>query len=118
MADTEKAMRENQAFVDGEYEVSKDPEKNRMEGGVIWLIDDDHELHLEAHVTLLKSEEAAKWDQERWDALIAHIEKHREFYLNAMAAAMAPAAQPPGQVPLPGLTAEGNEPMLETGGLE
>lgn len=104
MADTEKAMRENQAFMDDTYE------KTREEGGVNWLKDDDHEVHLEIHVVLLKSEEAAKWEEKRWQAIQDHIEQHREFYL----AALQPAATPPGEVPLPGpLTIEGNEPMIE-----
>jgi hypothetical protein len=107
MADTEKAMRENQAYMDGTYA------KERKDGGVNLLLDDDHEIHLEIHVVLQKSEEAAKWDDDRWDALFAHINDHRDKYLAAIAA-MQPTATPPGQVPLPGpVTAEGNEPMIE-----
>ena len=112
IADIEKATRENQAFMDNKYEVSEDAEKNRRGGGVMWLIDDDHEIHLEAHVTLAKSEEAAKWEQKRWEAFFAHIEKHRIAYLSAQQAGAAPETA--GQVPLPGpRTVEGGEPMIE-----
>uniref|UniRef100_A0A6M3IYX9 Portal protein n=1 Tax=viral metagenome TaxID=1070528 RepID=A0A6M3IYX9_9ZZZZ len=115
MADIEKAMRENQAFIDNKYVFDGDIHENRMKGGVIWLIDDDHELHIETHVTLLKSEEAAKWEQERWDALVEHINKHREFYMKALAATQgAGMTELPGSPAAPGpATVEGSEPMIE-----
>lgn len=108
MADIEKAMRENQAFMDDTYA------KERKEGGVQWLIDDDHEIHLEAHVTLLKSEEVAKWEDKRYDDLVKHIEVHRQYYL--LAQKPAPTGLGPGQVPPAGpATVEGGEPMIEAG---
>ena len=112
-ADIEKAMRENQAFVNKAYD------KPRKEGGVLWLIDDDHEVHIEAHVTLLKSEEAAAWDDKDFEALIEHINQHREFYLMAQAAS-AQTAMPGEQTPMAGpQTVEGGEPMIENAaGLE
>jgi len=106
-------MRENQAFVNKAYD------KPRKEGGVLWLIDDDHEVHIEAHVTLLKSEEAAAWDDKDFEALIEHINQHREFYLMAQAAS-AQTAMPGEQPPMAGAqTVEGGEPMIENAaGLE
>jgi hypothetical protein len=70
LADYDRALRENQAFVDGTYA------KDKKDGGVKIYIHDDHGLHMEIHTDLMKSEEAARWDQETWDAMDKHITEH------------------------------------------
>ena len=70
MADTEKAVRENQAFIDGTYG------KKREEGGVSFFIHDDHHLHMDFHTTLVKTEEAMKWTEETMTAMLMHIQMH------------------------------------------
>lgn len=122
--DVDKALRENQSFIDGKYLIDeKDIDRNRKEGGVIWLYDDDHEIHMEMHTALLKSEEAMNFDKETWQALINHIEQHRQAIIAKEHGAqpeLMPAEAVPGQAPMPtGATmptetpAAGSEPMIE-----
>lgn len=119
MADTERAMRENQAFIDG-------TDNKKKEGGGVWVfMHDDHELHLDMHTNLAKSEEAAKLSKERWARLESHINEHFAWHL-ALKRGVAGAAAAPGGarrgVPgtqgiqpggTPGRPTEGAEPMIE-----
>ena len=70
IADETRAQRENQAFVSGDYN------KKREDGGVVIYIHDNHELHLDYHTNLAKSEEATRWPKDKWDALQKHIMEH------------------------------------------
>lgn len=91
VADDEKAIRENQAFKDGNYD------KKRQEGGVSVNWNDDHELHLDRHTDLLKSEEVQKWDDELYQALEMHVFEHFIFY-QKLAMAMAGQMGSPQQM--------------------
>jgi len=70
MADYEKAMRENQAFIDGKWD------KSVKDGGVRIYIHDDHALHLDEHTSLIKSEEATQWKEATFNGLDEHINDH------------------------------------------
>lgn len=111
MADTERALRENQSFIDDTYE------KNREEGGVAVYWNDDHELHLDYHTNFIKSEEAQRWKDEKWRVFDLHIYEHfrwLSFVRKAMAAQMAPPATRPKQPPgMGGYSTETGEPMME-----
>jgi hypothetical protein len=93
IADESRAQRENQAFIIGDH--GKDKEK----GGVFIYEHDNHELHLDYHTNLAKTEEAQRWEKARWDALQQHIMEHFKLLmmLRQMMAQTAPA--PGGQVP-------------------
>lgn len=88
IADTEKAMRENQSFMDGTQR------SERGQGGVWLYIHDDHALHMEFHTNLMKSEEAQTWDDARLDDLDFHINQHFMILQTVMA-----ASQQGGQLP-------------------
>lgn len=75
LADTEKALRENQAFIDDIYE------KPREEGGVFFYIHDDDLVHLEHHTNLAKSEDVQKWPEKKYSALDEHIMKHLQKWV-------------------------------------
>ncbi len=70
VVDVEKAIRENQSFIDGNNEKAWD------QGGVWFYGHDDHSTHLDFHTNLIKSEEASKWPKERLVALDQHIMMH------------------------------------------
>jgi len=111
MADTERALRENQSFIDDAYM------KERKEGGVATYWNDDHELHLDYHTNFIKSEEAQRWDNEKWKAFDLHIYEHFRwlmFVRKVMAAQMAPPATRPARAPGMGAPPAGpEEPMIE-----
>jgi len=111
MADTERALRENQSFIDDTYE------KKREEGGVVVYWNDDHELHLDYHTNFIKSEEAQRWKDEKWKKFDLHIYEHfrwLSFVRKAMAAQMAPPATRPAKGPGMGTPPAGpEEPMIE-----
>lgn len=92
LADSEKAMRENQAFIDDNGWEKVD---------VYWQ--DDNVLHLQYHSNLSKSEEAEKWPKEKFTAFDQHQFKH--YTLMQGLAASQNAAQPGqgGQPPIPGM---------------
>jgi hypothetical protein len=75
IADESRAQRENQAFISGDYK------KKREEGGVFIYVHDNHELHMDYHTNLAKTEEAQRWDQERWDELQKHIMEHFQIIM-------------------------------------
>jgi hypothetical protein len=111
MADTDRALRENQSFIDDTYE------KKRQDGGVKVYWNDDHELHLDYHTNFMKSEEAQRWDDEKWRAFDMHIYEHFKwlsFVRKAMAAQLAPPTTRPNEAPgLGGYQTETGEPMIE-----
>ena len=112
VVDDERAVRENQAFIDGRQTTA-------MGGkGVKVLLHDDHELHLERHTNLLKSEEAEVWEQTQFDALQSHIEEHYNYVMMLKQAMMTAtetakgAPTPAGEAGMPGEAApEGGEVM-------
>jgi hypothetical protein len=75
VADQTRASRENQSFIDDSYE--KAPEK----GGVEVYMHDNHEIHMEYHTNLRKSEEVQVWKPERKAALDRHVNEHFAFIL-------------------------------------
>lgn len=82
LADENRAVRENQSFIDGNWN------KEKGKGKVFSLMHDDHELHLETHTNLQKTEEAEAFDEETWQALEAHIDEHFFWKQFAMKFAM------------------------------
>lgn len=111
MADTERALKENQSFIDDTYT------KTRQEGGVKVYWNDDHELHLDYHTNFIKSEEAQRWDDDKWRAFDLHIYEHfrwLSFVRKAMAAQMAVPATRPKRAPgMESYSTEAGEPMIE-----
>ncbi len=111
IADETRAQRENQQFISGDYK------KKREEGGVFIYPHDNHELHMDYHTNLAKTEEAQRWDQDRWDALQTHIMEHFKIIMvlkqamvpgggmNPQSTANAQAGTPgatPAPAPVPG----------------
>lgn len=82
LADESRAIRENQAFIHDTHH------KDRKEGGVFIMIDDDHDVHLEHHTNLIKTEEAQGWEDAKFNSLMQHIEEHRQFLMAAQQMAM------------------------------
>jgi hypothetical protein len=87
VVDMEKAIRENQAFID-----DKDQEK----GAVEWFIHDDHRLHMEYHTTLAKTEEFSSWPDERKARLLTHTNLHMQVLALIDQAAQGLTAAPGG----------------------
>jgi hypothetical protein len=108
IADETRAQRENQSFLADIYD------KPREDGGVFVYLHDNHELHLDQHTNLAKSEEAQRWPEKKWKALDAHIMEHYGILMQMRQAQMAMGAQPggaaPTEQPLPG------QPAGEMGG--
>jgi hypothetical protein len=75
IADESRAQRENQSFIVGDYD------KPREKGGVFLYEHDNHELHLDYHTNLAKTEEAQQWDEKRWKALQQHIMGHYQLVM-------------------------------------
>ncbi len=75
VVDADRAMRENQMFMDG-----------RGDKVTVYL-HDDHTLHLQYHTNLAKTEEAEEWPDKQFAALDQHIENHMILYMNLQAAA-------------------------------
>ncbi len=100
IADETRAQRENQAFISGAWN------KPREKGGVFMYVHDNHDLHLDQHTNLAKTEEAQSWPKEQWDGLQAHIAEHFSLAmaLKQMAAQMGGANAGAGQPPAPGPT--------------
>ncbi len=108
LQDSERAMRENQAFLDGKED--KLPiYQNYFEGQMLPLPiykHDDHETHLDYHTTLMKSDQYNEMKEETKMNLNLHIEFHHVLFSMAM---MAQTGQPPGGGP-PGLPTPANPP--------
>ena len=75
IADETRAQRENQAFIHDDYG------KSEREGGVAVYKHDNHELHMDYHTNLRKTEEAQRWPEDKLGALDAHIEDHFNNYI-------------------------------------
>lgn len=86
IVDRDRALRENQAFLDNTYG------KKKEDGGVFVWIHDDHALHVNTHTDFGKQEDAQKWEEKRWKDFEEHIMKHVEFlaFLQRGAGAEAP----------------------------
>lgn len=82
VADEERAIRENQQFVSDTYAATRD------QGGVFVYVHDNHEVHLDYHTNLSKTEEAQRWPEPKWQALQAHIAEHYQ-YIQAVQQAQA-----------------------------
>lgn len=80
LADSDKAQRENQAFMD------KTHKNTRQKGGVAVYMHDDHELHMDSHTDFIKSEEGQQLDDTTYKELDTHIQEHFVFFQQAMAA--------------------------------
>lgn len=70
IADEQRAIRENQAYINETYD------KPFEQGGVKIYLHDDHELHMEYHTNLIKTEEAQRWDKKVYQAFDNHIMQH------------------------------------------
>lgn len=114
VADSERAMRENQAFQDGtqkELRIFPLPDviMKQLSATGIELketevyIHDDHAVHMGIHTDLMKSEDADKWPEDRFQALDKHIMIHL-IYLSAEAKvnAQKEAEARPQQTATPG----------------
>ncbi|MFA5377640.1 MAG: hypothetical protein WC455_17955 [Dehalococcoidia bacterium] len=131
IADETRAQRENQCFINDDYK------KKRDEGGVFVFMHDNHELHLDYHTNLAKTEEAQAWDEAKWNALMAHIAEHYgwvikikqlmaqvgganpQSQMNAEASAAAPTTEagPSGPTGVPGAAQPqgAEQPAMEQG---
>jgi len=112
MADTERALRENQSFIDDTYM------KSREEGGVSVYWNDDHELHLDYHTNFIKSEEAQRWKDDKWRAFDLHIYEHFRWlsFVRKAMLGQAPQATRPARAPGMGIPpASPEEPMIQGG---
>jgi hypothetical protein len=90
LADSAKAMRENQKFIDG----------SGWEKVKVYL-HDDHVLHMQYHTNVMKSEEAEEWDQDRFGALDQHIIDHYTLHQGVQAAEALGNAAKGGQPATP-----------------
>jgi len=88
IADETKAIRENQAYMNDTYN------KDRKEGGIMFWVHDDHDVHLGFHTNLMKSEEAHRWEPEKLLHLQQHIDQHFEK-IQELKMAQAPMPGPP-----------------------
>lgn len=109
IADEVRAQRENQAFISDQYD------KKREDGGVFLYLHDNHNLHLDYHTNLAKTEEAQRWPEKKWEALQQHIMEHYQLMAtlsNAQALSTGAGGQaaPTGQ---PGISP--NQPLPESG---
>lgn len=93
VVDSERAMRENQAFQDGTWDkLKKFPippallqqltQIGMKETETEVYIHDDHAVHIESHTDLLKSEDAERWPEDRF----AYADKHVIIHLLFLAA--------------------------------
>ena len=96
IVDSERAMRENQAFMDGKWkDLKKFPAPPIVMEAFAQMgqplletevyIHDDHVVHLESHTNLLKSEDTESWPEEQFKALDKHVMVHL-IYQQSMAA--------------------------------
>jgi len=122
VVDSERAMRENQAFQDGNYKSLKKfslPPKFQIlfeqmglnERDTSVYMHDDHNLHIQMHTDLLKTEDAERWPDENFKALDRHILVHLLYLMaesqmeQAEQKRPAPVAQA-GEPGMPGRPAE------------
>jgi hypothetical protein len=113
VADEDRAIRENQQFTNDTWQ------KPRDKGGVFVYAHDNHEVHLDFHTNLSKTEEAQTWDEAKWQGLQAHIQEHYNFMVpiqQAQAATSAGAPSAGAPAPLgeqPGVIPPAAETMAE-----
>lgn len=114
IADQTRASRENQAYIDESY--GKAPEK----GGVAIYMHDNHEIHMEYHTNLRKSEEVQMWKLERRTALDHHINEHYAFIMLLQQQMAGTGAESPpagaGAMGMPGPAGMGGAPTGEEEG--
>lgn len=89
IADQTRAARENQSFMNRTYD------KEFKDGGVIIYMHDNHEIHMEYHTNLRKSEEVQAWDEKDISALDNHINQHYMFIMLLQQQAAASKTEPP-----------------------
>jgi hypothetical protein len=70
LADESRAIRENQAFMNDTYKLS------REKGGVFVYLHDNPSVHWPYHTNLAKSEEAMRWPEQKWMDFQQHIMEH------------------------------------------
>lgn len=110
LADERRAYRENQCFLEGYWE------KPFNKGGVQIMLTDNHEVHLDIHTKLTKTEEAQKWDEKTWGGMNEHIFSHfalMKFLMQRAAGQQATAqgAAAAGGAPVEEVT-EGPQPAM------
>jgi hypothetical protein len=109
VADEERAIRENQQFVNDTYALP------REQGGVFVYVHDNHEVHLDYHTNLSKTEEAQRWAEPKWQALQAHISEHYGMQQSVQQAqALGAGAQSASAPTQPGGTTGVTTPPAET----
>jgi len=104
IADETKAQRENQSFIHDDY--GKTPDK----GGVSVYLHDNHELHMDYHTNLRKTEEAQGWAADKLAALDAHVDEHFQYILALKQTQAETGAVGGGGVSPTGETAPGTPP--------
>jgi hypothetical protein len=80
------------------------------------MLTDNHEVHLDIHTKLTKTEEAQKWDEETWSGMNEHIFSHFamiKFFMQRAAGQQATAqgAAAAGGAPAEEV-AEGPQPAM------
>jgi len=78
IADETRATRENQSFINETWN------KPFKDGGIMIYVHDNHEIHLDKHTDLMKSEEVQKWKPEAIAALDAHTNNHWALFMEQM----------------------------------
>jgi hypothetical protein len=111
IADSERAQRENQMFIDDRYQFIEGQSR-----GVWVYVHDDHSLHLDSHTALQKSEEAEQWDDDRVNALEKHIMLHWKYFMILRQMQAGAAAQEAGSTEAGGPGVPGLEPGTEASG--
>lgn len=103
---------ENQSFVDDTWDelpdftlskpfVQLQPSADILSSNV--YMHDDHELHLDMHTNLMKSDEANQFEEDTREALQLHIDTHF-LWLQASKRFAAGGAPPPGAGRGPGVS--------------
>ncbi len=94
IADERRASRENQCFLEGTYD------KPFKDGGVQIMFTDDHEIHMDMHTKLTKSEEAQRWEPSTWKAMNMHLFQHfglmKQMMMSVSANSQTVQANAPG----------------------
>jgi len=112
VADEERGIRENQQFTNNSWQ------KCRACGGVFVYPHDNHEVHLDLHTNLAKTEEAQRWPEAQWQGLQAHIAEHYQWMMSiqqAQAMGANTAGAPSTGAPAPsGVQTGSTEPAAET----
>lgn len=108
VVDSDRAMRENQAFQDGKQsELKQFPVPPKLVEIMTQIgipmqktevyIHDDHEEHIGMHTDILKSEDAVRWPDDRFKNLDNHVTVHFLYLQASMQMQKEPPTQPAGQ---------------------